>query len=139
MGACRAATNPPVISLAHAQGRVLATDTGVAPNLAWLLACSVVFPAILFVLEAEIVSVPAIMRRYYALRAIISRCCCGYCCTAPPVSSRDDDDHAATPSPSSSPPEQPTDDDVAAEAARVQAHSGQPSDMIELCGLDRLY
>ena len=119
-------------------GRVLETDTGVATNLWWLLSCAVVFPAILYVLEAEIVSVPSIMRRYYALRSLISRCFCGLCCASPTDSSRDDDP-APTISPAPPALEDSTDEDVAAEAARVKAHDGQPLDMIELCGLDRMY
>lgn len=61
--------------------RVLEDDTGVATNVIWMCCMAVVFPAVLFVLEAEIVSVQAIMQRYYAVRFFITRCFSG--CSAP--------------------------------------------------------
>jgi hypothetical protein len=67
--------------------RVLWNDTGVLTNVIWMCSMALVFPVILFVLEAEIVSVPAIMRRYYAMRALVSRCSFGFCCATPVASS----------------------------------------------------
>ena len=82
--------------------RVLESDTGVLTNVIWMCCMAVVFPIILFVLEAEIVSVPGIMRRYYALRALISRCTLGYCCK--PIESLTDD-APSTSKPVDSPPD----------------------------------
>lgn len=67
--------------------RVLETDTGVLTNVVWMCCMAVVFPVILYVLEAEIVSVSEIRRRYYLMRDMVSRCTFGYCCTTVVVSS----------------------------------------------------
>jgi hypothetical protein len=69
--------------------RVLDTDTGVLTNVIWMCSMAVVFPAILYVLEAEIVSVSEIRRRYYAMRDLVSRCTFGFCCATVVVSSDD--------------------------------------------------
>lgn len=131
--------------------RVLKDDTGVLTNVIWMCCMAVVFPFVLYMLEAEIVTVPNILRHYYSTRALISRCFFGYCCSAPVVSS----DESAPPT--SSPLDSATDEDVegtrmrhavfndfqvilvAAEAQRIKAHNGQPQDMIELSNLDRMY
>jgi hypothetical protein len=86
--------------------RVLWDDTGVLTNVVWMCSMAVVFPVILYVLEAEIVSVPEIMRRYYAVRDVISRCSFGYCCTTN-VAATDDAPPAAA-----SPLDASTDEDV---------------------------
>jgi len=131
--------------------RVLKDDTGVLTNVIWMCCMAVVFPFVLYMLEAEIVTVPNILRHYYSTRALISRCFFGYCCSAPVVSS----DESAPPT--SSPLDSATDEDVegtrmrhavfndfqvilvAAEAQRIKTHNGQPQDMIELSNLDRMY
>ncbi len=92
--------------------RVLWNDTGVLTNVVWMCSMAVVFPIILFVLEAEIVSVAAIMRQYYATRALISRCFFGLCCTTP-VASIDDEPHLA-----SSPLDVSADEDVTGTSCR---------------------
>ncbi len=131
--------------------RVLWEDTGVLTNVIWMCSMALVFPLILYVLEAEIVTVPSIMRHYYSTRALISRCFCGSCCSAPVVSS----DEVSPPT--FSPLDASTDEDVegeikkrvvfnefhvilvAAEAQRIKSHNGQPKDMIELSNLDKMY